>query len=159
MADDRNTITLSKPIKVGNDKTGFMTVSALTIDPDFKAGWLRGAPTTPTWLIAVVRSLLSEIPAGTTDPTKLDDKALFAKVPSPSGEEMSQMVPWLLHMAAKASGQSDDVIDQLSLVDLFALLLRLLPGMGALPNFQMTPASGSGTSPGSSIGAPATSTA
>ncbi|MBX9944952.1 MAG: hypothetical protein K2Y40_12790 [Reyranella sp.] len=140
-------LPLSRPIKVGN-----VEVSALVLDPEFRVGWLRGAPKTPGWLIAVLRSVLSDLEAG-QEAAGADPSKLLAAVPMPSGEEVSEMIPWLLHMAGKASGQPDAVIDQLALPDLLQILMKLMPGMGALPHFPATPASGSATSPGSSGGA------
>lgn len=145
---DKKQVTLTVPVTIGSAQ-----VSALSIDSTLRVGWLRGAPKTPGWLIAVVKSVLADIPAEASgegfDATKLLEKL---NIPVPSGEEVSEMIPWLLHMASKATGQPNEVIDQLSPVDLLQILVKLMPGMAALPNFTATPASGSATSPGSSAG-------
>ncbi len=84
-----NSLTLVRPIKVGS-----ATVSALALDAGFRVGWLRGAPKTPTWLIAVVRSLLASLPEDMTEADiRGDNKALFANFPSPSAEELDEVIP------------------------------------------------------------------
>lgn len=147
-------VPLSSPITIGTTQ-----VSALTVDKQFRVGWLRGAPKTPSWPIAVIKSVLSGLPED-LDTSKLDAAALLkgVEIPQPSGEEVSEMIPWLLHVAAKATGQPDAVIDQLSPKDLLLILVKLMPGMGALQLFTATPGSGSATSPGSSAGPLGTST-
>lgn len=147
-------VTLSAPITIGTTQ-----VSALTVDKAFRVGWLRGAPKTPGWPIAVIKAVLSGLPDD-LDATKISPAELLkgVEIPQPSGEEVSEMIPWLLHVAAKATGQPDAVIDQLSPKDLLMILLKLMPGMGALQLFTGTPGSGSETSPGSSGGPHGTST-
>jgi hypothetical protein len=152
-------VPLSRPITVGK-----LTVTALTLDIDFKVGWLRGAPTTPTWFIGVVRSLFANIDFDAAEEAdaaavKVDQEAIdkmLANLPVPSGEEISAMIPWMLHVAEKATGQPPEVIDQLGPVDLVMIVMQLLPGMMALANFQKTSPNGAATSQGSSTGAPQT---
>lgn len=146
---DKKHVILTVPVTIGNAQ-----VSALSVDGTFRVGWLRGAPKTPGWLIAAVKSVLADIPSEASsegfDASKLLETV---NIPVPSGEEVSDMIPWLLHIAGKATGQANEVIDQLSPVDLLQILMKLMPGAVALPNFTATPASGSATSPGSSDGA------
>lgn len=146
---------LSRPIVV--DK---LTVTSLNIDPDFKVGWLRAAPKTPTWFIGIVRSLFAGVDLdaaqdGEAEQAKIAAaiEKMLANFPVPSGEEVSEMIPWLLHIAEKATGQPADVVDQLNPGDLLAIVMKLVPGMIALANFQKTSGNGAGISPGSSTGA------
>lgn len=149
---EKKPVTLSRPITIGN-----VQATSLLVDPDFKIGWLRGAPTTPTWFIGLVKGALSGIDLDNIEATKTVDPAqLTANIPTPSGEEVSEMVPWLLHIAEKATDQPPSVVDQLSLADMLAILMVLLPGMVSLVNFQPTSGNGAVTSPGSSAGQPAT---
>lgn len=145
-------VPLARPITI--DK---VQATSLLVDPDFKIGWLRGAPTTPVWFIGIVKGLLSGLDLASGVPAAdIDPAAMLAKVPVPSGEEVSEMIPWLLHIAEKATGQPPSVVDQLAPSDLFAILLQLIPGMIALANFPRTSVTGAVTSPGSSAGRPAT---
>lgn len=145
-------VKLVRPITVGK-----LEVASLQIDPNFKIGWLRGAPTTPVWFIGIVKGLLSGIDLESgASAADIDPAEMLAKVPVPTGEEVSEMIPWLLHIVEKATEQPASVVDQLALPDLFAMVLQLIPGMIALANFPLTPATGAVTSPGSSAGQPAT---
>ena len=155
---DFRPLKLARPITV--DK---LEVSSLRVDTAFKVGWLRGAPTTPTWFIGVVRSLVASVDLDEESGEVTMDKAAIEKIlaafPWPSGEEVTEMIPWLLHIAEKATGQPPAVVDQLGLGDLVAIVMLLVPGMMAIGNFQKTSAPGAAISPGSSDGALQTSTA
>lgn len=147
---ERKSITLAAPIKVGD-----VEVSALTIDPTFRIGWLRKAPDTPVWFIGVVKGLFTGMDFDNPEKSKdVDTTALLKSIPEPSGEEVSQMIPWLLHIVEQATAQPPAVVDQLAPGDLLKILMGLLPGMIGIANFQRTSGSGVATSPGSSDGAP-----
>ena len=83
-----------------------------------------------------------------------DIEKMLENIPTPSGAEASEMIPWLLHIVEKATNQPAAVIDQLAIADLMRILGALLPGMVGLANFQRTSGSGGVTSPGSSGGPP-----
>jgi hypothetical protein len=156
---------LSHPVTVGK-----LTVSALNLDTRFQVGWLREAPKTPTWFIGVVRSLFAGIELGAAaagDGEAAGDDAakaaaagkeaiarMLANLPVPSGDEISEMIPWMLHVAEKATDQPPAVIDQLGPGDLLAIVMQLMPSMMAVANFPKTSALGVAISPGSSDGAP-----
>jgi hypothetical protein len=145
---ERKSVKLSAPITIGT-----IEAASLTIDPRFRIGWLRNAPTTPVWFVGVVKGAFAGVDFENLDKSKdIAPAAMLANIPAPSGEELSEMIPWLLHIAEKATGQPADVIDQLGPADLLKMLMALLPGMVSLANFQTTSGSGAATLPGSLAG-------
>lgn len=153
----RVSVPLGTPIDVGQ-----VQASALTIEEKFRTGWLRSAPATPDWLMAAIRSVVAGLGEVTSEEGAAPDPAAaieaghkaLADIPKPEGKDLDAMIPWILHVVAKATDQPADIIDQLTVPDLLVLFMKLLPGMGALPNFRGSPDAGAATSRGSSTGAP-----
>jgi hypothetical protein len=152
-------LTLGTPITIGD-----LEVSALPYTAPFRTGFLRGGPKTPQWFIDTVKAVMAKLTeqeaaakAAGKDAPELDDEKLLEGLDIwPKGEDIDQLVPWLMHIAEKATKQPADVVDQLDLADLLKLIWQLLPGMMSLANFRKTSGSGAGTSPGSGTGALAT---
>jgi hypothetical protein len=145
---------LSRPIQIGP-----LTVTSLNLDTFFQVGWLRGAPKTPVWFIGIVKSLFAGIDLAAPEAREATEAAvknMLANFPAPSGEEVDEVIPWLLHIAERALGQPSAVVDQLGLGDMLNIVMQLLPGMLAIANFQTTSANGAAISPGSLDGAPRT---
>jgi hypothetical protein len=150
-------VELGEPVVLGT-----AIATSLMVEPRFRVGWLRDAPETPQFFIGAVKGVIASLVENEKKLAGMTNEQAFSELakyfPTPTGAEISAMVPWLLHVAAKATGQPADVIDQLGPVDLVKIVWAVLPSMGALANFQQTPAPGAGTSPASSDGPPLQST-
>lgn len=165
------TVTLNTPITIGTRE-----VSGLAVTTPFRTGFLRGAPKTPQWFIDAARKLMARMQEimGARDaaldkdgadmsadrvvpaPSLSDDELMEGLDVWPRAEDIDELVPWLAHIAEKATGETREVVDQLDLGDLLKIIFTQLQGMMSLVNFRTTSAAGAVTSPGSSTGRPAT---
>jgi hypothetical protein len=148
---EKKSVALGTPVTIGE-----LEVSALKVTVPFRNGFLRGAPPTPQWFISTVQRLFAA--GAAIDQAKIeeiDDADLLKDVDVwPQGSDIDAMIPWLLHIAEKATGQPADVIDQLAIDDMVKIIMLQLPGMMKIVNFQKTSANGALTSQGSLDGAP-----